>query len=715
MKTRMKNILVLSAVSLILAVSLTLARQAGEPPAVLLERAIQLESVDGDLGAAIDLYKRIAADSGSSRAVVARALLHLGGCYEKLGLDEARKAYERLMRDYADQSEQAKEAQIRLAALGKPAGEGKESNLSTRLVWAGADGVFDNAPSPDGKYIAYVDFESGNLAIRDLKANTSRLLTNEGTWEEPIQTAYSSRWSPDGKQIAYHWYKGSEAQLRIMAMDNRQSRILFRDNSEGAWLETKDWSPDGENILVWIGANGRSNQLVLIPVKGGSPRMIKTFELETISAGGGLFSPDGRYIVYSRTPGKVAALDIFVMDVNGGVETPLVQHPADDSLFGWSPDGNWILFLSDRAGTFDFWAIRVANGKPQGDPIRVKRSVGRVAPLGFAKDGSFYYADVKVARDIYAAKIDFQTGKVLEPPKKAITWFEGSNMNPSYSPDGKWLAYVSRRGGMVFPTNLANALCIHSLESGTERVFMDEFVKLGIRSVAGPRWAPDSLSLVVAGLQVVGSGRGVLYQLSLDTGKVSPVVEMPPGVQTRNHEFSAEGQRLLYVRDDRNRKLLQILVRDLRTGEEHELYRASLGNEEPGGIALSPDGERLAMLSINRRVLSVMPSEGGKPRVIHRFDRSRNTNPEWTRNGRYVLIGSGDIGKGILYRIAVEDGQIQEINLLTSPESSARRAIWDRISLHPDGRQIAFTTQFNTDSDADVWVMQNFLPLTQRR
>jgi Tol biopolymer transport system component len=135
-----------------------------------------------------------------------------------------------------------------------------------------------------------------------------------------------------------------------------------------------------------------------------------------------------------------------------------------------------------------------------------------------------------------------------------------------------------------------------------------------------------------------------------------------------------------------------------------------LGNEEPGGIALSPDGERLAMLSINRRVLSVMPSEGGKPRVIHRFDRSRNTNPEWTRDGRYVLIGSGDIGKGILYRIAVEDGQIQEINLLTSPESSARRAIWDRISLHPDGRRIALTTQFNTDSDADVWVMQNFLP-----
>jgi Tol biopolymer transport system component len=281
-------------------------------------------------------------------------------------------------------------------------------------------------------------------------------------------------------------------------------------------------------------------------------------------------------------------------------------------------------------------------------------------------------------------------------------------MSPRYSPDGKWLAYVSRRGAVELQTNVGNALCIHSLESGTDRVFMDEFAKLGIRSVGAPRWAPDSRSLVIAGLQVVGSGRG-LYQLSLDTGKVSPVVETPPDTDTINHEFSAEGQRLFYVQDDRSRKLRQILVRNLLTGEEHELYRASSGDEEPVGIALSPDGKHLAMLSANRVILSVMPSDGGKLRVVHRFDQSRNTNPEWTRDGRYLLIGG--IGKGILYRIAVEDGQIQEINLLTgSPESSARRVIWDRISLHPDGRQIAFTTQFNTDSDADVWVMQNFLP-----
>ena len=69
MKPRMKAKLVLTVVSLILAMSFIAARQAEEPPAVLLERAIQLETMDGDLNAAINLYKQIEADRASSRSV----------------------------------------------------------------------------------------------------------------------------------------------------------------------------------------------------------------------------------------------------------------------------------------------------------------------------------------------------------------------------------------------------------------------------------------------------------------------------------------------------------------------------------------------------------------------------------------------------------------------------------------------------------------------
>src|SRR4030042_2480427 len=69
-----------------------IARQA-EDPGVLLRAAIEKEEVDGDLQGAIDLYKQIVAKHGDSRVIAAKALLRLGGCYEKLGEKKAGLAH----------------------------------------------------------------------------------------------------------------------------------------------------------------------------------------------------------------------------------------------------------------------------------------------------------------------------------------------------------------------------------------------------------------------------------------------------------------------------------------------------------------------------------------------------------------------------------------------------------------------------------------------
>jgi Tol biopolymer transport system component len=713
-------LVVAGAVSFLVLVGLGVLGSGEEDPAVQLERAIQLETVDGDLAAAVAQYEQIIESDGNNRALVARALLRLGGCYEKLGRREARRVYQRLVDDYADQAQQVTLARSRLAALRRdapaaasaPRFGARADGITTRRVWTGADGVFSNAPSPNGRYVTYVDWDSGNLTVRDLESETDRPITDEGTWEQPAQMAYASRWSPHGSQIAYSWeVRGEAIELRILAVDEPKPRVVFRDESDGAWVEPQAWSPDGQQILATLGPHGQPTRLVLVPIEGGSPRVIQTFGPSTLSSGVAGFSPDGRYIVYDRAQERVAARDLFVFDLSEGVEIPLVQHSADDSVFGWSPGGDWILFLSDRAGTLDFWAIRVAEGRPQGTPVRVKRSVGRVAPLGFTQDGTYYFADVKVARDVYVARVDVEQGILLTPAEKAIERYEGSNMNPRYSPDGKSLAYISRRGSMVFPTNRGNALCVQSLEDGSERVFMDEFVRLGVHAVAGPRWSPDSRSIVVAGLRVVGANSG-LYLARLDTGKVTRVAEMPAGVRLRQHEWSREKQRLFYARVDTNRGLWQVLERDLQTGEEKELYRMT-DNGHQMGLALSPDGDRLAIFTNDRGVdeprrLLVIPSRGGPPREIRRFEQGRYTNPDWTPDGRHILMGrnptntTAEERRGILYAVPVQGGEPAEIVL--------QRGFWDRVSVHPDGQRIAFGSSLNYDSDADVWAMRNFLP-----
>ncbi len=87
------------------------ARAQDRPePAVLLQAAVHTELVEGDLARAIQLYGDIVANHEAERAVAAKALLYMGRSYEKLGSAEATAAYERVVRDYADEVEQVEAA-----------------------------------------------------------------------------------------------------------------------------------------------------------------------------------------------------------------------------------------------------------------------------------------------------------------------------------------------------------------------------------------------------------------------------------------------------------------------------------------------------------------------------------------------------------------------------------------------------------------------------
>jgi Tol biopolymer transport system component len=87
--------------------------------------------------------------------------------------------------------------------------------------------------SPDGRYLSYVDWTAGNLAVRDLITETSWLLTKNTGWDDLDGWAESSVVSPDGKQIAYAWENNEKDvnfyDLRIIDMDGTNLRVLYRD------------------------------------------------------------------------------------------------------------------------------------------------------------------------------------------------------------------------------------------------------------------------------------------------------------------------------------------------------------------------------------------------------------------------------------------------------------------------------------------------------
>src|ERR1051325_9332526 len=112
METTMRYIAMLAC-----GLALLAAPQKNDDPERWLQAAMQAETVDGDLKSAIEQYKKIIGKAGARREVVAKALVRLGMCYERQGNADARKQYERAVREFADQSEAIAPASERLAAM----------------------------------------------------------------------------------------------------------------------------------------------------------------------------------------------------------------------------------------------------------------------------------------------------------------------------------------------------------------------------------------------------------------------------------------------------------------------------------------------------------------------------------------------------------------------------------------------------------------------
>jgi hypothetical protein len=105
-----------------------------------------------------------------------------------------------------------------------------------------------------------------------------------------------------------------------------------------------------------------------------------------------------------------------------------------------------------------------------------------------ARGGSFYYNVDMGGRDVHLVRVDPASGKVLAAPRLVPERFLGANVAPEWSPDGKYLLYVSRRGpiGPAF-----NIPMIRSMETGGTRE-----LATGLLFLNQVRWSLDGRSLL---------------------------------------------------------------------------------------------------------------------------------------------------------------------------------------------------------------------------
>jgi Tol biopolymer transport system component len=694
------------ALAAALAASGTLAQSGHD----LFQQALVKERAEGRLQEAIDLYDRIARTFPGDHALAAKALVQMGQCYEKLGKAEARKAYERVIRDYADQAEPLQVARTRLAALAKP----PRHEMAVRRIWS--DPMVDNGGeiSPDGRYLSFVDWTTGDLAVRDLTTGQNRRLTNKGSWEESQEYAVYSCWSPDGREIAYDWWSlAHHNELRVVEMENARSRTLFKTADE-SFLETLDWSPDGREILVGLSSTTdpqvgpMTNRLAAVAVADGTLRIIRAWDgLLPYDTG---LSPDGRFILSSLPAGKRGSpRDVYALSWDGKDRTTLVDHPANDVAAGWSPDGRWVLFVSDRTGTPDLWMLPVQDGRPGGEAQLVKSGIGRMMGLGFDATGRYYYGTAPQSQDIFVIALDPATGRVASPPSRLVRRFEGQNDWPSYSRDGRSITYVSGRGSGV--STRFNVLCIRSLETGEEREYTTDF-----RRIVDPRFSADGKAVFVVAWPE--GGRFGLYRFDAATGERSLVMQVGEGSSIEDYEVSPDGKAIFYPCCEQAAKVCRLLKRDLASGEDTEVYRGPY--EESFTIDLTPDGRTLALLCRQRedvnaeRVIRVVAAAGGAPREVYHGHLVRGSNApinafEFTADGRSLLVPRkttpSDEPGWTLLSIPIDGGTPQDLGL--------KMLRFSNLSARPDGREIVFGSRGTEERNAEIWVIEDFLPATK--
>jgi Tol biopolymer transport system component len=662
------------------------AAQKNDQPELLLQNAIQTEMVDGNLKAAIEQYNKILAQKATPRPVAARALFQLGQCQEKLGQAEARKAYERLVKDYGDQAEIVAQARVRLAVLGGPGGAG---GLVARRVFTDASGVGE-VLTPDGKYISHIDRGTGDVVQFEVASGQTRRITNRGPWSKSDKIYDYDVFSRDGKQIAYNSIgrtdaKGRVFPVQIRNLDGSGLRTLY---SERDYAQPLDWSPDAGSILALRGRNllgrNKADELTLISTADGSERVLRSFTSGWFSFQRASFSPDGRFVAFSAVrEGGPPHGDVFLMTADGRNEAVVAGHPAEDRLLGWTPDGRSLVFLSDRAGTRDIWTVHITGGKQQGEPELLKKDFGRDSEvLGFAPDGSFYYKTHTSSGRLYNGAVDLETGKVLEPPAPVTTRYTGPPDQPIWSPDGSNLLYIPRLANNYRENNI---LTIRSAATGEERILSPR-----LRYVNQISWAPDGRSIIALG---IAETEEEIFRIDTETSGITKLAG-------RSHfapHLCPDGKTLVFIKPGPI-----IAKRNLDTGEESEVVK--IANTKTG-YDLSPDG-REVVFQVDHAVKTVSLN-GGEPRELFRGLAKDRTgwweyDLRWTRDGRYIIARArSEIWTGSeIWRVPAQGGTPVKLDL-SVPKM-------DSFTLHPDNRRFAFSA--NEGSKSELWVLENFLP-----
>ena len=499
------------------------------------------------------------------------------------------------------------------------------------------------ALSPDGRVVAYA---AGNavrmrIFIRPVGGGRTLPLTDDSTAVEA-----QPRWSSDGNSLLFLARGG----VSIAPALGGASRPVV-PASATASVATAAWSQDGREI-----AFVRAESLLVAPVDGGPPRLLATaFDLHSCT-----WSPAGRWIACvtlnaeSVLPGisfgNLAPSAILLFPAAGGAPVRLVEPQAFNQSPVWTPDGGQLLFISNRDGPRDVYAMTLASsGRPHGPLNRLTTGLGAIS-ISLSADGR------RLAYAVYSARANIWSLPIpLGAPitaDRAIPLTSGSQVIEAMhvSRDGRWLLYDSNLRGNSdiyriplgggpaeqltddpadeFAADLSpdgRAITYHSWRTGTRDIEVKPLDGGPVERVTAtpaqesyPRWAPD-------GRAIAFFNQVLPFSLFITRREASGRWSTPMliGSKIVGNAWSPDGLSITYVEAESDRRSGAVMVVPADGGRPRRVFDPTPTAPPAEQAEWGPDGRTLyykAHDSQGRASFWAVNAASGRPRQLVRFD-----------------------------------------------------------------------------------------------
>lgn len=288
----------------------------------------------------------------------------------------------------------------------------------------------------DSRQLVYYAGREGNYEVyladvgRNLVANLTR---NPGEDTRPV-------WSPDGQQIAFYSQRDRRIDVHVMNADGSGLRRLAETGNTGKYLYPA-WSPDGEWI-AYASSYQRDAGVYLIRPDGSGLHRLTTFRASLI-----VWSPDSRHLALMADCDNNC--DLYVVDRNGANLRRLTRNGVFDTYPSWSPDSRQLVFMSNRDQSLELYTLDLDCDENQLGGCAVQRLTFNRAFDGFpvwSPDGQsiLFSSDRDGNFEIYT----LAASCIPEPETCAVltrrlTNRAGSDLSPVWSPDGTQLAFIN--------------------------------------------------------------------------------------------------------------------------------------------------------------------------------------------------------------------------------------------------------------------------------